>query len=124
MTYPLARRGPDVLLLDLELLARTAGMHPQHVRRLVALGLLQPAPAADGELRFPPSEILALSRIQRLRDGLGVNYAALGLVLDLLDRVAALESELRTSGIRPRRPRPPSPDDRQRTGDASWTSTA
>ena len=119
MTYPLARR-PDVLLLDLESFAGTAGMHPQHVRRLVALGLLQPAGAVDGELRFPPSEVLALARIQRLRAGLGVNYAALGLVLDLLDRVAALESELRTSGAR----RAPGRAVQGRTGEGSWISTA
>jgi len=117
MTYPLARRRPDVLLLDLESLARTAGLHPQHVRRLVALGLLQPASTAGGELRFPPSEVLALARIQRLRAGLGVNYAALGLVLDLLDRVAALESELRISGARGR-------TTQGRTGEGSWISTA
>jgi chaperone modulatory protein CbpM len=120
MTYPLARRRPDVLLLDLESFAGTAGMHPQHVRRLVALGLLQPAGASDGELRFPPSEVLALARIQRLRAGLGVNYAALGLVLDLLDRVAALESELRTSGVR----RAPERAAQGRTGEGAWISTA
>jgi DNA-binding transcriptional MerR regulator len=116
MTYPLARRRPDVLLLDLESLAGTAGMHPQHVRRLVALGLLEPARAVDGELRFPPSEVLALARIQRLRVGLGINYAALGLVLDLLDRVAALESELHTTGARDRRP-PPLLSDHANRGD-------
>ena len=32
-----------------------------------------------------------MARIQRLRSGLGLNYAALGLVLDLLDRIAELE---------------------------------
>ena len=119
MTYPivpLVRARREVLLLDLESLAGAAGMHPQHVRRLVALGLLHPAGPADGELRFPPSQVLELARIQRLRTGLGINYAALGLVLDLLDRVTALESELRTSGAR-RRPQ-------GRTGDGSWISTA
>ncbi len=115
MTYPLACRRPDVLL-DLESLAGRAGMHPQHVRRLVALGLLEPARAANGELRFPPSEVLALARIQRLRVGLGINYAALGLVLDLLDRIAALESELHTTGARDRA--------EDGTGGASWISTA
>jgi len=41
-------------------------------------------------------ELLAPSaRLQRLRSGLGLNYAALGLVVDLLDRVATLEAALR-----------------------------
>lgn len=114
MTYPLARRRPDVLLLDLESLAGAAGLHPQYVRRLVALGLLEAAAAPDGEPRFPASEVLALARIQRLRAGLGINYAALGLVLDLLDRVADLESELHTTGARSRA---------GRTGGAPWIST-
>jgi DNA-binding transcriptional MerR regulator len=121
MTYPLVRGRRDVLLLDLESVAGAAGMHPQHVRRLVALGLLQPTAAGDGELRFPPSQVLELARIQRLRAGLGINYAALGLVLDLLDRVAALESELRSSGARRR---PAGETTQGRTGEGSWISTA
>jgi DNA-binding transcriptional MerR regulator len=121
MTYPLVRGRRDVLLLDLESLAGAARMHPQHVRRLVALGLLQPAAAGDGELWFPPSQVLELARIQRLRAGLGINYAALGLVLDLLDRVAALESELGSSGARRRPPGETTPG---RTGEGSWISTA
>ena len=124
MTYPLVslvhgRR--DVLLLDLESLARTAGVHPLHLRRLVALGLVQPAAARDGELWFAPSQVLELARIQRLRAGLGINYAALGLVLDLLDRVAALESEVRAGGARRR---PPGETTQGRTGEGSWISTA
>ena len=34
-------------------------------------------------------------RIERLRAGLPLNYAALGLVLDLLDRIHELETALR-----------------------------
>ncbi len=116
MTYPLACRRPDVLLLDLESLAGRAGLHPEHVRRLVALGLLEPARATSSELWFAPSEVLALARIQRLRVGLGINYAALGLVLDLLDRIAALESELHTTGAHD--------GAGNGTGGSSWISTA
>jgi chaperone modulatory protein CbpM len=81
--------------LGLESFARSAGLHPEHVRRLVALGLLEATPDAAGELWFPPSQLAAAARIQRLRAGLALNYAALGLVIDLLDRVAALEAALR-----------------------------
>ena len=118
--YPLVRRRPAVLLLDLDSFARAAGAHPDHVRRLVALGLLEPQRAADGDLRFSPSEILALARIQRLRAGLALNYTALGLVLDLLDRVAALEAEARTAGRGERR----SQHSTDSTGGEPWTSTA
>jgi hypothetical protein len=33
--------------------------------------------------------------LQRLRAGLALNYAALGVVVDLLDRIAVLEAALR-----------------------------
>jgi chaperone modulatory protein CbpM len=118
--YPLVRRPPAVLLLDVDSFARAAGAHPDHVRRLVALGLLEPQRAADGDLWFPPAEILALARIQRLRAGLAVNYAALGLVIDLLDRVAALEAEARTARRSQRR----SQHSTDSTGGELWTSTA
>ena len=81
--------------LDLESFARTAGTHPELVTRLVALGLLQPDRDPAGALWFTPAELVRLGRIQRLRTAFSVNYAALGLVLDLLDRVAELETALR-----------------------------
>jgi len=84
--------------LDLAAFARLAGVHPEYVRRLVALGVLEPERGPTGELMFGRDQVLALARIQRLRAGLNLNYAALGLVIDLLDRVAELERELhRTS---------------------------
>ena len=39
---------------------------------------------------FAPSQLAAVARLQRLRAGFGLNYAALGLVVDLLDRIARL----------------------------------
>jgi hypothetical protein len=83
--------------LDLETFSRAAGMHPELVRRLVALGLLEAQADAAGELWFPPTQLSAAARVQRLRAGFGLNYAALGLVLDLLDRIARLERALRAS---------------------------
>jgi hypothetical protein len=39
--------------------------------------------------------LAVVARIQRLRNGLGLNYAAIGLVLDLLDRIEELEMDSR-----------------------------
>ena len=76
--------------------ARAAGLHPDLVRRLVALGLArrcQRTPAASsGSHRQQLRRQSA--RIQRLRAGLALNYAAIGLVLDLLDRIEELEAAL------------------------------
>jgi hypothetical protein len=81
--------------LDLETFSRAAGLHPEFVRRLVALGLLNPILDAAGELWFAPSDLAAVRRLQRLRAGLSLNYAALGVVVDLLNRIAELEAALR-----------------------------
>jgi chaperone modulatory protein CbpM len=91
MTYAIVRPAR----LDLDSYARATGLHPQAVRRLVALGLLEPARNARGELCFAPAQVAAAGRIQRLHEGLSINYAAIGLVIDLLDRIETLEAALR-----------------------------
>ena len=92
--YPLLVR-PDRQLSQAEF-ARRSGLHPEHLHRLVALGLLHASPDAGGDLSFPIGELAAVRRIERLRTGLSINYAALGLVVDLLDRTSQLELALRT----------------------------
>src|ERR1700716_747019 len=89
--YVLARRPG----MRLAALATRCGLHPDMVRRLVALGLLACRQDARGDLWFEPSALVTVARIQRLRTGLGLNYAAIGLVLDLLDRIEELESASR-----------------------------
>jgi chaperone modulatory protein CbpM len=92
--------------LGLDAFARRCALHPDVIRRFVALGLLTCRPDAQGELWFHLSALLVVARIQRLRVGLGLNYAAIGLVLDLLDRIEELEAASR----------------RRRT--SRWTSTS
>jgi chaperone modulatory protein CbpM len=91
MTYALVRADG----LDLRAFAAAAGLHPELVRRLVALGILDASCDASGDLWFAPGQLAVVARIQRLRAGLGLNYASIGLVLDLLDRITALEAALR-----------------------------
>jgi chaperone modulatory protein CbpM len=86
---------------DLESFARVTGLHPDLVRRFVALGLVEATRDATGELWFVPAQIAAAARIRRLRAGLSLNYAALGVVVDLLDRVAELEAALNARAQRP-----------------------
>ena len=80
--------------LTLESFSRSSGLHPELVVRFVCLGLLDAERDSRGRYLFPPSELGRAARIQRLRSGLSLNYAALGLVLDLLDRIDALEAAL------------------------------
>jgi hypothetical protein len=81
--------------LDLDTFARMAGLHPDVVRRFVALGLIEASRDQSGGLWLTPSQLPAVARLQRLRAGFGLNYAALGLVVDLLDRIARLEAQQR-----------------------------
>lgn len=83
--------------LSLDAFARATGAHPELIRKLVALGLLDAERDAAGALWFAPSQVAAMGRIQRLRAGFALNYAAIGLVVDLLDRISDLEAALRSS---------------------------
>jgi len=49
-------------------------------------------PARGGHDR---GQVAAVARVQRLRAGFALNYAAISLVTDLLDRIAVLEAALR-----------------------------
>jgi chaperone modulatory protein CbpM len=84
--------------LGLDEFARRCGLHPDLVRRFVALGLVPAVRDRDGRLWFAPAQVAAVARLQRLRAALPLNYAALGLVVDLLDRITQLETALRIRG--------------------------
>ncbi|WP_298552290.1 chaperone modulator CbpM [Streptomyces luteogriseus] len=86
--------------LSLDTVARRSGLHPDLVRRFVALGLVDAERDASGRLVFDPAAPAVLARVQRLRSGLCLNYASIGLVLDLLDRISLLEAALRDRGRR------------------------
>jgi chaperone modulatory protein CbpM len=93
--------------LDLETFARAAGIHPEMARRLVTLGIIDATYDVRGELRFAPDQIAGAARVQRLRASFALNYAAIGLVADLLDRIAELERAVRQQ--------------RRMNGDRPWT---
>ncbi|MEU8461364.1 chaperone modulator CbpM [Streptomyces sp. NPDC029003] len=86
--------------LSLHAVARRSGLHPDLIRRFVALGLVDAERDAAGRLVFDPGAPAVLARIHRLRSGLCLNYASIGLVLDLLDRISLLEAALRGRGTR------------------------
>ncbi|MFI8593946.1 chaperone modulator CbpM [Microbacterium sp. NPDC078428] len=91
--WPLARP----YRLSLDSYARITGVHPDLVRRLVALGLLEITRDAEGDLWFDPSQVREMATIQRLHMRLNLTYASIGLVMDLLDRISELERSQRRS---------------------------
>jgi hypothetical protein len=119
---PRARASERGWLREEEFAGRV-GMHPDLVRRFVALGLVPAVRDADGRLWFTTSQVAAVARLQRLRAALPLNYAALGLVVDLLDRITELETELRIRGrTEPvRLPAGTEPTDSDQTRSTQWT---
>lgn len=75
--------GTMLILGDVGVLARRSGLHPDLVRRLIALDAVDPLDW-DAAAR--------LARVMRLRHDLGLNVAGAALVCDLLERIEELEA--------------------------------
>jgi hypothetical protein len=99
------RRAPGARLVELEVLAREAGLHPALVRRLVRLGLIEPSGGTAVEPLFRRDAAAGLARVVRLRRDLGLNYAGAVLAFELLVRIERLEERLRRYEASTDRPR-------------------
>jgi chaperone modulatory protein CbpM len=78
--------GTVLVLADVQALARRSGLHPDLVRRLIALDAVDPLDW-DAAAR--------LARLVRLRHDLGLNIAGAALACDLLERIEELEARRR-----------------------------
>jgi hypothetical protein len=92
-------------VVGLEALADEAGMHPELVRRFVALGLLERARGTAAAPLFARAAAPRLARAVRLRRDLGLGYAGAVLASELLERIDELEARLRRYEPGPRRGR-------------------
>ncbi len=91
---PRQATGPD--RLRLEVFSDACGLHPDLVLRFVSLGLIEPDEQRGTEVWFATTQVRSVQRMLRLRSDFSLNYAALGLVVDLLDRIEELERANRT----------------------------
>jgi len=95
-----ASRAPIILSriepeqLTLERLAACTGVHPSRIKYFVEFGLLEPRARTGTQLFFDPACITRLRLIERLRHDLGANLAGIAVILDLLDRLTALQREV------------------------------
>ena len=83
----------EAQLVTLETLAAHAGMHPALVDRFVESGLIEPVEWVGTTLLFDAAAIARLRMIGRLRESLGINLAGIGVIVNLLDRLCALQRE-------------------------------
>jgi MerR family transcriptional regulator/heat shock protein HspR len=79
--------------LTLDAVALCAGLHPALVESYVEVGLIEPVAWQGAALLFDASAIPRLRMIGRLREALGINVAGIAVILDLLDRLHALQRD-------------------------------
>jgi hypothetical protein len=91
LTRRASRPGAPASPVEVEILARESGLHPDLVRRYLALGVAEPD-GRDGAAR--------LARFARLRRDLALNCAGALLALDLLARIDELEARLEQQEVR------------------------
>lgn len=91
--YEIVIRRREAQYLTLDALADRAEMHPLLVERFVECGLVEPSAREGAELLFDAAAVPRLRTIKRLREHLGINIAGIAVVLDLLERIAALQRE-------------------------------
>lgn len=92
-TVTLVRRYPakGAALIELDVLAREAGLHPDVVRRLEQLGLVE---SSGTPPRYRRDAAARLAMAARLRRDLSLNYAGAVLASELLARIDELEERL------------------------------
>lgn len=92
----LSRSGSVSGYLTLAEVACHCGLHPELVERLVRIGLIDCAVRnTNGEVLFHADVVPLVRTILRLRNHLGVNYAGIGVVLELMARIESLENHVR-----------------------------
>ncbi|MCM2258045.1 MAG: chaperone modulator CbpM [Vicinamibacteria bacterium] len=94
VVHALVPRGPARDCLTLEVVAARVGLHPVLIARFVEFGLVEPAERTGEAMHFDATCLPRLQAIVRLRRDLGVNLPGVAVILDLVERLEALQHEL------------------------------
>src|SRR5215471_11779150 len=78
-------------LMPLEEAARRLGLHPEIVRRFLEFGLFEATEVTGAEIMLDAVALRRIGVIQHLRYDLGINLSGIGVILELLDRIDALQ---------------------------------
>jgi len=79
--------------VTLEVLAASAGLHPALVESFMEFGLIEPVERVGTQPLFDSGCVVRLHTIMRLRHDLGANLPGIAVILDMLDRLTALQRE-------------------------------
>jgi MerR family transcriptional regulator, heat shock protein HspR len=80
--------------LPLEAAARRVQVPVRSVRQFIRIGLVSPSRVEGRDYLFGEVELARLRKIRRLREDLGLDMAALEIVLRLLDEIETLNAQL------------------------------
>ncbi len=86
-------------------LTRTCRVHAEWVMELVDEGVIEPRGPTEGtktQWRFSATTVVRVQKAHRLQRDLGVNLPGVALALQLLDRIDALETRLRSASLPPK----------------------
>jgi len=75
--------------------AGMVALHPQTLRNYERAGLIKPKRSPGNVRLFSPRDIAEIRRITRLIDDLGVNLAAVEVILNMRRRMEEMHSEMR-----------------------------
>ena len=105
MAASIVRRRSNGSAIEIGVLAREAGVHPELARRLVRLGAIEPIGGTRGRQLFSRDAAARIARIVRLHRDLGLSYSSAVMTCELLSRIDELEARLRRYEP-PQRPTP------------------
>lgn len=92
MTYRKDDSGEEVCYVTLEGLARLTHLSVTSVRRMQEEGLI--APIRGEERLFPQETLRRVAKIERLRTQLQVDLGGIEIILNLMERMEAMEREI------------------------------
>lgn len=79
--------------------AELAGMHAQTLRTYDRLGLVSPRRSSGGGRRYSEGDVDLLREVQRLSHNEGVNLAGIKRIIELSNRVEALQLRLKEMAV-------------------------
>ena len=95
MNEAVGREGSTFLI---SVAAELAGMHVQTLRTYDRLGLVSPQRSSGGGRRYSERDVELLREVQRLSQEEGVNLAGIKRIIELTNKVAALQARVRELG--------------------------
>ena len=82
-------------MLDLAELCQATFVSSEVVIEIVEQGIIEPSGESPPDWRFDAQMVTVIRKATRLRQDLGVNWAGIALVMDLLEQVEQLRVENR-----------------------------